>query len=146
VAVTLSPYIKNEIAHSKSASVKTLQQALAGNLMLSDLVGKMTTPRQVAQAVIGSVWYSKNGGAMGSLSILNIEKTEIRELVWDPETLNRRPLSWAYGFSEMIRELTLRRGAATRRYNLRKAQMWYELTSLDVDGVDYINEPDDCSA
>ena len=52
----LSPYLKNEVVQGKSNSVKTLQQALAGSLMLSDLIGKMSTPGQVAKAIVGSVW------------------------------------------------------------------------------------------
>jgi hypothetical protein len=150
VAVKLSPYLKNEVVQGKSDSVKTLQQALAGNLMLSDLIGKMSTPNQVAKAIVGSVWYSADGGAAGSNSILEIEKNYVRELVVAPETFKRSQVIWTYSFNSTTRELTLRRGTTTRHYKLGRVHMEYGhseygLTNLDG-SVDYINEPDDCSA
>src|SRR5215468_5713307 len=72
VAVKLSPYLQNEVAKSRSDSAETLRQALAGNLMLSDLIGRMSTPKQVAKAIVGSVWYSVGGGVAGPRSILTI--------------------------------------------------------------------------
>jgi hypothetical protein len=149
--VKLSPYLKNEVVQGKSASVKALQQALAGSLMLFDLIGKMNTPEQVVQAMVGSIWYSKDGGAMGSKSILRIEKNAVRELVVDPENFRRRLVIWAYSFDPRTRELTLSRGVTTRHYKLEKVTfedgpIGYDLTNLDRDEVGYTNEPDDCSA
>jgi hypothetical protein len=148
VAVKLSPYLKNEVAKGTSVSAKALRQAMAGNLMLSELIGRMGTPKQVAEAIVGSVWYSKDGGAGGSLSILNIEKNQVRELVLDPDQIKRHQVLWTYSFDATTRELSLRKGASTRRYKLGKdtTAMWYELTSSDANEVGYVNEPDDCSA
>jgi len=115
VAVKLSPYLKNELVQGESDSVKALQQALAGNLMLSYLSGKMRTPQQVANAMVGSVWYSTAGG-ISPQSILEIETNNVRELLLDPET--RRPVIWTCSFDAKTRELTLRRGTTTRRYTL----------------------------
>jgi hypothetical protein len=119
------PYLKNEVVQGKSDSVKTLQQALAGNLMLSDVIGKMSTPKQVAKAIVGSVWYSADGGAAGSSSILEIEKNYVRELVVDPETFKRSPVIWTYSFNATTKELTLRRGTTTRHYKLGRVHMEY---------------------
>jgi hypothetical protein len=74
VAVKIFPPLGNEVVKGKSTSAKALRKALAGNLTLLDLLGKMRTPKQIAQAMIGSIWYSKDGGVMGSRSILYIEK------------------------------------------------------------------------
>ena len=115
VALKLSPYLKNEVVQGTSDSVKTLRQALAGNLMLSDLSGRMRTPQQVANAMVGSVWYSTAGG-ISPQSILEIETNNVRELLLDPET--RRPVIWTCSFDAKTRELTLRRGTTTRRYTL----------------------------
>src|SRR5262249_32798011 len=51
VAVKISPRLGNEIVKAKSTSAKALRKALAGNLMLLDLIGKMRTPKQVAEAM-----------------------------------------------------------------------------------------------
>jgi len=56
--------------------------------MLDDLIGKMTAPEEVKKAMIGSVWYSKDGGVIGSRSIIHIEKNQVRGLVIDMETYN----------------------------------------------------------
>lgn len=153
VAVKLSPYLQNEVANGTSDSAKALRQALAGNLMLSDLIGRMSTPKQVAEAIVGSVWYSNDGGVAGPLSILTIERNKVRELVLDPSPwhpLKRRPVIWAYTFDATSRKLTLTKGATTRRYRLRlegdSSEMWYELTNLDAGKVGYGNEPHDCMA
>src|SRR6266700_2756599 len=47
--VRIDFYLKNEVVKGKSASAKALREALAGNLMFSDLNGKMSTPEQVAR-------------------------------------------------------------------------------------------------
>jgi hypothetical protein len=148
LAVKLSPYLQNEVAKARSASAKALRQALAGSLMLSDLIGRMSTPKQVAEAIVDSVWYSKDGGAGGSLSILKIEKNKVRELVLGPDQIKRHPVLWTYSFDATTRELTLRKGATTRRYKLGKdtSAMWYKLTNSNAGEVGYVNEPDDCSA
>lgn len=116
--------------------------------MISDLIGKMSTPEEVAQAMIGSVWYSEDGGVMGSRSILHIEKNRVRELAIDSETYKRRPLIWAYSFDAKTGVLTLSNGVTTRRYKLEKANETtaYQLTSSDANEVGYSNEPNDCSA
>jgi hypothetical protein len=60
--------------------------------MLYDLIGKMSTPEQVPEVMIGSVWYATKGsGAAGSKSILHIEKNRVRELVIDPDTYKKTP-------------------------------------------------------
>jgi hypothetical protein len=148
VAVKLSPHLKNEVVKGKSTSAKALRKALAGNLMLSDLIGEASTPEEVARAMIGSVWYSKDGGVMGSRSILRIEKSHVRELVVDSETSKRRPVIWVYSFDAKTGELTLSNGMTIRRYTLEKASETtaYQLTSSDANEVGYSNEPDDCSA
>jgi hypothetical protein len=150
VAVSLSPYLKKEVVEGTSASARALREALAGNIMLYDLIGKMSTPEQVAQAMIGSVWYSKDGGAGGSNSIIHIEKNRVRELVIDPDTYKRRPLIWAYTFNENIGELILSNGVATRIYKLEKRSANDGITAYELTGphpeVGYTNEPDDCSA
>jgi len=153
VAVKLSPYLQNEVAKSRSNSAEALRQALAGNLMLFDLIGRMSTPKQVAKAIVGSVWYSVGGGAAGPRSILTIERDKVRELVLDPDTLKRRPVTWAYTFDATSRKLTLTKGATARRYRLERAsadydtgeEMFYELTDSDAGEVKYFTEPDDCS-
>src|SRR5262249_38561745 len=91
VAVKISPRLRSEVVKGESNSAKALRKALAGNLMLFDLTRKMQTAKQVAEAMIGSIWYSKDGGVMGSRSILHIEKNQARELVVDPEAYKRRP-------------------------------------------------------
>ncbi|WP_029586864.1 hypothetical protein [Bradyrhizobium sp. URHD0069] len=148
VAVKLSPHLRNEVVTGKSTSAKALRKALAGNLMLSDLIGEMSTPKEVARAMVGSVWYSKDGGVMGSRSILRIKKTHVRELVVDSETSKRRPVIWAYSFDAKTRELTLSNGMSIRRYTLEKASETteYQLTISDANEVGYSSEPDDCSA
>jgi hypothetical protein len=151
VAVSLSPYLKNEVATGKSDSAKALRRALAGNLMLYDLMGKMSTPQLVAQAMVGTVWYSNDGGVMGSLSILQIEKNQVRELVLDSETYKRRSVIWAYSFNPTTGKLTLSKGMTTRRYKLEKITLEsdfksYQLTNAAANEVNYSNEPDDCSA
>jgi hypothetical protein len=88
IALSLSSYLKDEVASGKSESAKALRRALAGNLMVSELFGKMSTSQQIDRAMVGTVWYSNNGGAMGALSILQIEKDQVRELMIDPETSN----------------------------------------------------------
>jgi hypothetical protein len=147
VALRLSPYLKNEVVRGNSPSGKALQQALTGNLMLSSLTGKMATRKQVAKAMVGSVWYSRDGGAMGSLSILEIEKDHVRELVIDSDsdTYQRRPVIWSYSFDATTRKLALRRGKTIRHYKLELENIEYGLTNLDG-GVGYSNEPDDCEA
>ena len=116
--------------------------------MLSDLVGRMSTPKQVAEAIVGSVWYSKDGGAAGPRSILTIERNKVQELVLDPETFKRRPVIWTYTFDATSRTLTLTKDATNRRYRLERdsSEMFYELTNSDAGEVGYVNEPDDCSA
>ena len=104
----------------KSASAKALREALAENITLYHVIGKMSRPEQVVQATVGSVWYSKDGGAAGSNSILHIEKTRARELVIDADTYKRRPVIWAYSFDAKTGELTLSKGVATRVYKLEK--------------------------
>jgi hypothetical protein len=47
--VRIDFYLKNEVVKGKSASAKAFREALAGNLMFSDLNGKMSTPEQVAR-------------------------------------------------------------------------------------------------
>jgi hypothetical protein len=151
VAVRLSSHLKNEIVKGKSSSAKALRKALAGNLTLFDLVEKMRTPEQIAQAMVGSVWYSKNGGVMGSHSILHVEKNKAHELVIDPEQYTRRPVVWIYRLDAKTGELTLSNDGITRRYKLEKVTLnhelsAYQLNSSDANEVGYSNEPDDCSA
>lgn len=151
VAIKISPRLENEVVKAESNSAKALRKALAGNLMLLDLTGKMQTPKQVSEAMIGSIWYSKAGGVMGSRSILHVEKNQARELVVDPETYKRRPVLWVYKFDAKTGELTLSKRGTSRRYKLEKMNLdagvpVYELISLKANDVSYSNEPDDCSA
>jgi hypothetical protein len=150
VAVTLYPPFKDEVLKGGSASAKTLREALAGNIMLYDLIGEISTSEQLARAIIGSVWYSNDGGAMGSNSILHIEKNRVRELVVDPDTSKRNTVIWAYSFDAKTGELALSNGVATRIYKLEKPsaedKIAAQLTSSDSEKVGYSNEPDDCSA
>jgi hypothetical protein len=150
-AVNLSPYLKKEVLKGTSESARALHEALAGNLMLFDLIGKMNTPEQVTEAMIGSVWYSQDGGALGSSSILRIGKRQVRELLIDPDTYNRRAMMWVYRFDAKTRKLSLFNGMRARQYRLEKVRMngetaAYELVSARAHEVNYSNEPDDCSA
>jgi hypothetical protein len=151
VAVKLSPPLKDQLVKGKSSSAKALRKALAGNLTLFDLIEKMSTPKQIAQAMVGSVWYSRDGGVMGSHSILYVEKNKARELVVDPEQYTRHPVVWAYRFDAKTGELTLSNDGIARRYMLEKVSRnhglsAYQLNSSDANVVGYSNEPDDCSA
>ena len=149
-AVKLSPYLKNEVLKGLSDSAKVLHSALAGNLMLFDLIGMMSTPEQVADAIVGSIWYSQDGGVAGSRSILWIGKTQVREFVIDPETYKRRAVIWAYRFGADTGELTLSNGGKTRHYKLNKVRKNGETVAYELIGssaeVGYSNEPNDCSA
>jgi hypothetical protein len=150
VAVKISPRLRNEIVQAESNSAKALRKALAGNLMFLNLTGKMQTPKQVAQAMVGSIWYSNDGGVMGSRSILYLERNQARELVVDTETYKRRPVLWTYKFDANTGELTLSNRATSRRYKLEKTSLddgaVYDLKSLKANEIGYSNEPDDCSA
>jgi hypothetical protein len=150
-AMKSSPHLKKEVANGKSTSAKAIRKALAGNLMLFDLIGQMSTPKQVAEAMVGSVWYLKHGGVMGSYSILHIGKSNVREFVVDPDKYKRHKVIWAYRFNARTRELTLSNGVTSRRYKVEKTRLnnqvgAYELTSTNAKRVGYSNEPDDCSA
>ena len=147
-AIKTHPHRKSEIAKRSSTSAKAIHKALAGNLMLFDLIGQMRTPEQVAKAMVGSVWYSSHGGVMGSNSILHIGKNDARDLVIDPEKYKRHAVIWAYHFNAKTRELTLSNNVKNRQYQVQKTSLAseigaYELT--DENGVAYSNEPDDCS-
>jgi hypothetical protein len=108
----------------------------------------MSTPQQVNQAMVGTVWYSNDGGLMGSRSILQIEKNQVRELVLNPSfpIIRRHPVIWAYSFNATTGEVILSKRMASRRYKLEKKNDLYQLTNSDANEVSYSNEPDDCSA
>jgi hypothetical protein len=148
IALTNSAYLRNEVVTNKSDSAKAIRQALAGNIILFDLIEQLKTPEEWRQALVGSIWYSNDGGVAGSKSILEIGEHEVRERVLDPETYERHTITWTYQFDAGSAEFVMTNKASSRRYRLRKlaGSNEYTLSSSTAETVGYHNEPDDCSA
>jgi hypothetical protein len=148
VAFGASPYLRNEVIKGESDSARTIRKALVGNLMLFELIGQLGTPEQVTRALVGSIWYSNDGGAAGSKSIFTIGEREVRESVLDPDTYKRHTIVWAYQFDAGMAEIVMTSGSVTRRYRVERpvGSTEYRLSSSTSGAVGYHNEPDDCSA